>query len=536
MNPRIKPLALVAAAFVLVAAAVGGGYWWGQSKDAGGATGAASAERKILYWYDPMVPQERYDKPGKSSMGMELVPKYADEGSGGGERKVLYWYDPMVPDQHFDKPGKSPFMDMALVPKYADGDAGADSGIRITPGVRQNLGMRTATVELGSLAGTVHAPGTVTWDLRQERVVSARVGSIVDRLHVKAPYETVRAGQPLASVIAREWSTAMAEARALRSGRTAAARSMGSAAGERLRVLGMPAGARPGAGGTVTLTSPVTGVVSEIGVREGEAAGMGTLLFRINGTDTVWLEASVPQASVGDIVRGTPVTAVVTSMPGKTFEGRVEALLPQLDATSRTQKARIVLDNPGGMLAPGMFAQVTIQPVDGAEVPLVPTDALIGSGANARVIVLGADDRFNPVLVRTGRSGGGKTEVLQGRGGGGRVVISGQFLIDSEANLSGALTRLGVGAPDEPAPPKPAGKAPPKAAPAPSSKTPAPRASGGTSAPKVPASARPAAQRPVAYWYDPMEPGKRYEKPGTSTMGMTLVPKYADEASKEPRR
>ena len=537
MSPRMKPVAIAAAAFVLLVAGVGGGYWWGQSA---GDTPAAQAgtERKILYWYDPMVPQERYEKPGKSSMGMELIPKYADEGAASGERKVLYWYDPMVPDQHFDKPGKSPFMDMELVPKYADGDAGGDEGISITPGVRQNLGMRTALVERGSLAGTVRAPGTVTWDLRKERVVSARVDSIVDRLHVKAPFETVRAGQPLASVIAREWSTAMAEARALRNARTAAARGMASAAGERLRVLGMPAGARPGASGTVTLTSPVSGVVSEIGVREGESAGMGMLLFRVNGTDTVWLEASVPQASVGDIVRGTPVTATVTSMPGKTFEGRVEALLPQLDATSRTQKARIVLDNPGGMLASGMFAQVTIQPVDGIEVPLVPTDALIGSGTQARVIVLGENDKFQPMLVRTGRSSGGKTEILEGLRGGERVVTSGQFLIDSEANLSGALTRLGVGAPDEPAPAKPA--AAPAATPAkPAS---APQPSSGANAPKpAPRAARTApsakpAERPVLYWYDPMEPAKRYDKPGMSTMGMTLVPKYADEPKKESGR
>ncbi|WP_133500046.1 efflux RND transporter periplasmic adaptor subunit [Cognatilysobacter terrigena] len=473
MNPRIKPLALAVAAFALVAAAVGAGYWWGHSNDTAGAMGDASGERRILYWYDPMVPQERYEKPGKSSMGMTLIPKYADPASGGGEREVLYWYDPMVPDQHFDKPGKSPFMDMALVPKHADGDAGADSGIRITPGVRQNLGMRTETVELGSLAGTVQAPGTVTWDLRKERVVSARVDSIVDRLYVRAPFDTVRAGQPLASVIAREWSTAIAEARALRGARTAAARSMGGAASERLRVLGMPAGARAGAGGTVTLTSPVSGVVSEIGVREGQFAGMGALLFRVNGTDTVWLEASVPQASVGDIVRGTPVTAMVTSMPGKTFNGRVEALLPQLDATSRTQKARIVLDNPGALLSPGMFAQVTIRPVDGVEVPLVPTDALVGNGTNARVIVLGTGERFKPVLVRTGRSSGGKTEILEGLRGGERVVVSGQFLIDSEANLSGALTRLGVGAPNEPAAPKQSGSAMPNAAPAAPPKSPA---------------------------------------------------------------
>jgi len=480
-----------------------------------------------------MVPQERYETPGKSSMGMELIPKYAEEGTASGERKVLYWYDPMVQDQHFDKPGKSPFMDMELVPKYAE--EVSDSGISISPGTRQNLGMRTAVVERGSLAGAVQAPGTVTWDLRKERVVSARVDSIVDRLYVKAPYEPVRAGQPLANVIAREWSTAMAEARALRGAQTAAARGMASAASGRLRVLGMPVNARPGPGGTVTLTSPVTGVVSEIGVREGEAAGMGTMMFRINGTDTVWLEASISQASVGDIVQGTPVTATVTSMPGRTFEGRVEALLPQLEVASRTQKARIVLDNPEGMLAPGMFAQVTIRPVDRVEVPLVPTGALIGAGGQARVIVLGENDKFVPVRVRIGRSGDGKTEILEGLSGGERVVTSGQFLIDSEANLSGALERLGVDAPDEPAP----ASAVPSSAPAArgaSTGANARKSSAAAPASKGAATSSKAKERRVLYWYDSMEPKKRYPGPGKSSMGMTLVPKYADEASQEPTR
>ena len=117
-----------------------------------------------------------------------------------GGRKVLYWYDPMVPDQHFDKPGKSPFMDMQLVPKYAD--AASAGGVAIAPGVQQNLGLRTALVKRGQLAADIRVPGTLDWDLRQERVVSARVDAIVDRQFVKTPYEAVRAGQPLASLIA----------------------------------------------------------------------------------------------------------------------------------------------------------------------------------------------------------------------------------------------------------------------------------------------------------------------------------------------
>lgn len=370
----------------------------------------------------------------------EGTPASAATNTPHTEQKILYWYDPMVPDQHFDKPGKSPFMDMQLVPKYADATSG--DGVTIAPGVRQNLGIRTVVVKRDRLETGLRVPGTIAWDLRQERVVSARVDAIVERLHVKAPFEPVRAGQPLASIIAPTWSTAIAEARALGDARSATARSLQPAAQERLRALGLPSGSGAGRGGRITLTSPVRGVVSEIGVREGQSAPMGTLLFRINGTDTVWLDAAIPQAGIAGIGSGTPVAASVDALPGESFHGRVETLLPQIDAGSRTQRARIVLDNPEGRLAPGMFAQIMLQPADGAEQVLIPSEALIGAGAQARVIVLGGDDKFQPVIVQPGRSGGGMTEILAGLKGGERVVASGQFLIDSEANLSGALDRL----------------------------------------------------------------------------------------------
>lgn len=404
MSPRMTRLPIVSASLVLLAVALGAGYWWGRARSpktvpAGAATSASDAQRRILYWYDPMLPQERYDKPGKSSMNMTLIPKYADAGAG--------------------------------------------AGITITPDVRQNLGMRTVVVKRGSLAAAIRVPGTITWDLRQERVVSARVDSIVERLYVKAPFEPVRAGQPLASVLAPTWSTALAEAHALGEARSSSARALQSASRARLRVLGLPAGAGAGRGGSVTLASPISGVVSEIGVREGQSAPVGVLMFRVNGTATVWLEAAVPQAGIAGITAGTPVEASVDAIPGEVFRGRVETLLPQVDVGSRTQRVRIVLDNPGAELAPGMFAQVTLAPAGGAEYPLVPADALIGFGAQARVIVQGDDDNFRPVAVQAGRSDAGMTEILAGLKGGERVVASGQFLIDSEANLSGALDRLG---------------------------------------------------------------------------------------------
>ncbi|GAB2626774.1 efflux RND transporter periplasmic adaptor subunit [Novilysobacter erysipheiresistens] len=375
-------------------------------------------------------------------------PSTADgqAASASGERDVLYWYDPMQPDQHFDKPGKSPFMDMQLVPKYADEATGPR--ISIAPGTRANLGIRTVEAERGSLAGTISVPGTIGWDLRQEHVVSARVDSVVDRLFVKAPYEPVRAGQPLAGIIAPNWNTALAEVQALQSADSAAAQALQPAARERLRALGLPSHAQV-SNGRIVLTAPVNGIVSEIAVREGAAAPAGTLLFRVNGTDTVWLEAAIPQAGIGGVTPGTPVEAHVSAIPERVFEGRVESLLPQIDAGSRTQQARIVLENPEGLLVPGMFAQVTLDPVESIEHVLLPSDAVIGAGAKARVVVMETDGQFRPVAVQTGRSGGGKTQILSGLQEGERVVASGQFLIDSEASLSGALERLDATPADE---------------------------------------------------------------------------------------
>lgn len=366
----------------------------------------------------------------------DLMPMAA---SANGEREALYWYDPMVPDQHFDKPGKSPFMDMELVPKYADETAAG--GVRIDAAMQQNVGIRVATVETGQLPSALRVPGTLTWNLRQESVVSARAEGQVTQVMVKAPYTNVQRGQPLAVLLAPSWSSALAESAALQNADSPVARELQEAARQRLRALGVPEQAAA-EDGSVTLAAPTDGVVTEVLAREGATVMPGAPLFRINSTASLWLEAWVPQASVANLRAGTPVRANVDGLPGQTFTGAVEVLLPEVDPASRTQRARIVLQNPRGQLAPGMFAEVSLQAGGQPTLPLIPTEALIATGEDSRVILQGEDGRFRPVRVRVGRSGDGRTEVLEGLDGGERVVVSGQFLIDSEASLSGALDRL----------------------------------------------------------------------------------------------
>ena len=371
----------------------------------------------------------------------------ANPSAAGPERKVLYWYDPMVPQQHFDHPGVSP-MGMRMVPRYADeaGGEGNGSVVRIDPATLQNLGIRLAVVKAGTLERRVNVPATVAWNLGEAVTVSARASGVIDRLYVRAPYTQVKAGQPLATLIAPEWNSAAQEYLALGDARSADARALQGAARERLRALGMTeaqiGGLHRGAAGIV-LNAPAGGVVNALDVRQGQQVEAGTPLMTINGLDRVWLEAEIPQAQIAGIGTDTPVTATVSARPGEVFHGKVERLLPDVNTATRSQRARIVLDNPRHVLAPGMFAEVHLTGLAGEVHPLVPTEALISTGIESRVIVSTRDGQFEPVVVRVGASSDGLTEILAGLNGGEHVVTSGQFLIDSEASLSGALERLG---------------------------------------------------------------------------------------------
>ncbi len=365
--------------------------------------------------------------------------------------EAIYWYDPMVPDQHFDKPGKSPFMDMQLVPKYAGSDDAAT--VKVSSTTQQNLGVRTAMVEVARLGLSLRVPGSIEWDRRASREISARVDAIVDKLDVRAAYEPVRKGQPLVELIAPAWNAAAQEYLALEASQSDDARALRSAARNRLRVLGMDdAQMRNLRGGKVgiVMRAPVDGVVGTLMIREGQSVQAGMSLMTINGLDTVWAEAAIPQAQSMGVRAGVAVEASASAFPGEVFTGSVETLLADIDASTRTQRARIVLDNPDHRLIPGMFVDLSFAASEGEAHPLIPDSALIATGSDARVIVESESGSFTPVRVVTGRSAAGRTEILEGLAGGERVVVSGQFLIDSEASLSGVLDRLAEPQPTAP--------------------------------------------------------------------------------------
>jgi Cu(I)/Ag(I) efflux system membrane fusion protein len=366
----------------------------------------------------------------------------AAHGAAGQERKVLYWYDPMVPNQHFDKPGKSPFMDMELVPKYADETAAA--GVAIDPRTAQNLGVRLAAVERGAFSTAIDAVGTVAFNQREIAVVQARTSGFVERVYARAPGDVIAAGAALVDIRVPEWSSAQRELIALAH---SGDRALLDAARERLRQLGMPSTLiaqveRSGAAQPVlTVAAPQAGVIQTLGVRAGMTVSAGMTLAEINGLRTVWLEAAVPEAQAQQIGVGNSIQVRFTATADQSVTGRVLAILPSANAVSRTLTVRAELPNADGQLRPGQFAQVRIE-VPAATAQLwVPSEAVIRTGSRT-VVIVAEDGRFRPVQVQIGADAGSRTAVLQGLSEGQQVVASAQFLIDSEANLSSALSRM----------------------------------------------------------------------------------------------
>jgi Cu(I)/Ag(I) efflux system membrane fusion protein len=393
-------LALGAAAIALIAAA--GGYEIARLTPRGAsALAAAPAKGKtVLYWYDPMIPMEHHTGPGKSSMSMDLIPKYAEDDPGGG-------------------------------------------GVRIDPAKVQNLGVRLATVTRGSLPGDLTATGVIDFNGRDVAVVQAKAAGFVQRVYGRAPGDLVGAGAPLADLLIPEWAGAQGEYLAVRRGGDPA---LVRAARERLSLLGMPASLIASiettgrARNVVTVSTPTGGVIKTLTVRNGMSVAAGETLAEVDGLSRVWLNAAVPEAMTGQLHPGQTASATLAAYPGETFTGRVAAILPQAEAASRTLTVRVELPNPRGRLRPGMFAAVRF---DGSLQPalLAPSEALIRTGTRTLVMVSQPGGRFVPATVTTGREAQGKTEILSGLSEGEKIVASGQFLLDSEASLSGVQLR-----------------------------------------------------------------------------------------------
>lgn len=427
----MKPIRIILAIALLALAAVAGVWFWQTSTKA--------------------------HAPAAASHGEPAVNGVVQDDSG---RTVLYWYDPMVPGQKFERPGKSPFMDMQLVPKYGAGEddrQGADAGVTIPAQTLQNLGIRYGRVEQAMFGEELRAVGRIEPDERRYYEVQTRIPGFVEKLLVRAVGDPVRRGQKIAEIYAPELLAAQQEYLAL--GRVQSLDGMDSlqqAARERLRLLGMTEAEIAG----ITLNhapttrfgvyAPASGVLTMLGVREGAQLMSGTALMQIADLSKVWLIAEVPERDAARLKPGLAAMVSLQSLPGAEYRGRIDYLYPLLDEATRTLRVRIELANPQGKLRPGMYADVMLEG-EMRHALAVPSESVIATGTR-NVVIVRDGQGFRPAEVSTGEARDGRTEILSGLSEGEEVVASGQFLIDSEASLSGVLARLGQRAPDAPAP------------------------------------------------------------------------------------
>ena len=418
-----------------------------------GTSALMSVPRKVTnsYMNSPIDPSTWGIPEGEAA-----TRRHIEKGIKGGDvdpvtgRSVLYYHDPMVPGKKFEAPGKSPFMDMMLVPAYA-GSQNSDSGIvSISSRIQQNLGVRTGEVVSGQLAPEVSAVGTVAWNERGQYVVQARATGFIEKLHVRAALDHVGKGQPLLDLYVPDWVAVQEDYLTAKRLQGRGLESLAEGARQRMRQAGMIEAQiamveRTGqVQARMTLVAPASGVVTELMAREGGTVMMGMPLMRINDLSSVWVQAEVPESQAAQLAVGAQVMAKTPALPGDVFSGHVQAMLPEVNPTTRTRKARMALANPKGKLVPGMFVQMQLKPAtpDQARATLlVPSEALVRTGKRTLVLVV-EDGAFRPVEVLVGREQNGQAEVLSGLSQSQKIVLSGQFLIESEANLKGVEARL----------------------------------------------------------------------------------------------
>ncbi len=420
-----------------------GAYFFGMNRGwnmaaAPAATSAATADPSA--WTIPQgeAATKRHIKDGLKAGDM-------DPSTG---REVLYYHDPMVPGKRFDAPAKSPFMDMMLVPVYA-GAGGGDTGtVTVSPRVQQNLGLATAVVSEGTIALKVSAVGNIAWNERDQAIVAARAAGVVEKLYARAQFDRIAAGAPVADLFVPDWVAAQEEFLSLRRSTSSDMAPLVDAARQRMLLAGMVEAqiAQVEQSGRVqaraTVRAPIGGLIAEVMAREGMAVSAGASLVRIAGLSTVWAQAEVPESQAALLKPGTPVRATTPALAGLAFTGRVQALLPDVNPTTRTIKARVELNNAGMRLVPGMTVSMSFADLRADKVLLVPSDAVIQTGTRSVVMVAEDGGRFRPVEVETGIESGGQTAIRKGLTAGQRVVVSSQFLIDSEASLKAVETRL----------------------------------------------------------------------------------------------
>jgi Cu(I)/Ag(I) efflux system membrane fusion protein len=361
-----------------------------------------------------------------------------------GEREVLYWVAPMDPNYRREKPGKSP-MGMDLIPVYADGEDDSGSDVTIAPEVVQNLGVRTIEVEHGALSRQIDTVGYVDYDEAKVSHIHLRVSGWIERLTVRSEGERVKKGTRLFSLYSPELVNAQEEfVQAL----SVSNKRLIQASRDRLVALGITSGqikaleTKRRVRQTISILAPQDGVVSNLPVREGMYVKPAMRIMTLADLSSVWLLAEVFERQSEWVSTGNDAEVHLPYLPGRVWQGKVEYIYPSLDPKTRTLKVRLRFDNPEETLKPNMYASVRLFATPKENALTIPLEALIRTGGTERVIIAKGEGRFDAREITTGVESGERIEVLEGLEAGEEVVVSGQFLIDSEASLKASFTRM----------------------------------------------------------------------------------------------
>lgn len=374
-----------------------------------------------------------------------ILSSAEDDGSSAvsGEKKILYWVAPMDANYQRDKPGKSP-MGMDLVPVYAD-EGGDDGVVKISSVVQNNLGVRIGTVKKGLLDREINTVGYIQFDEEKLYHLHTRVEGWVEKLDVKAMGDVVKTGQKLFELYSPALVNAQEEyVTALKSGN----RILINASKERLLSLGLT----PGQIKTLAKTRKIEqriayfskhdGFIVDMKVREGMFVKPSMDVLTIGQIDTVWVIAEVFERQSGWVKKGQTVDMTVAAYPGQSWKGLVDYIYPVLDKKTRTLKVRIRFNNPEQQLKPNMFSQLVIHSSLNKETLYVKREAIIINGTMERVVKALGDGKFLSVAVKTGTESGDSIAILKGLKEGDKIVTSAQFLIDSESSLTAAFDRM----------------------------------------------------------------------------------------------
>ncbi len=368
------------------------------------------------------------------------------EQASSDSKEPLYWVAPMDPNFKSDKPGKSP-MGMDLIPVYDDGGSADDTAgtVRISPTVVNNLGVRTEPVIQGRLPNNITTVGYVAYDEDQMVHVHPRVDGWIETLFVKAEGEPVEQGKPLYTLYSPTLVNAQEE---LLLAMNRGNQKLVEAATERLAALNVPASLisrlrqSRDIQRTMTVYAPRSGVIENLNVREGMFIKPGDRVLSIAALDEVWLIGEVFESQLSAVEAGNRVQMTLDYMPGREWRGSVDYVYPEVNPKTRTARVRMRFDNEDGALMPGMFARLEVQGERGKRQFLVPRESVIRTGQSDRLVLALEEGAFKSVNVSVGRVGEKYAEILDGLMPGDTVVTSAQFLIDSESSKSSDFRRM----------------------------------------------------------------------------------------------